>query len=150
MALDLDGGHFGPEDDPAWALQSVTWTPTPSQTAGLTATYDITYGANGLCWLTNAPATVVDPAVGFAVSATGKDAIGQPFTVTGRLIPEHLEYRRSISTIQIAKIPQWEWPMRFETPENVLDTVIDGVVVTLEDDVLKIDDLEVELKDARE
>ena len=40
--------------------------------------------------------------------------------------------------------------MRFETPENVLDTVIDGVVVTLEDDVLKIDDLEVELKDARE
>ncbi len=150
MALDLDGGYFGPEDDPAWALQSVTWTPTPSQTAGLTATYDITYGANGLCWLTNAPATVVDPAVGFAVSATGKDAIGQPFTVTGRLIPEHLEYRRSISTIQIAKIPQWEWPMRFETPENVLDTVIDGVVVTLEDDVLKIDDLEVELKDARE
>jgi hypothetical protein len=71
--------------------------------------------------------------------------------VTGRLIPSHLEFRRSISTIELDTIPQWEWPMRVDTPENVLDTVVDGTVVTLdEDDVLRIGDVEIELQDARE
>jgi hypothetical protein len=148
-ALQLDDGYFGPDDNAAWALQSITWTPTPNQSAGMTAFYDITY-ANGLCWLTNAPSTVVDPDVGFTITANGTDAIGQSFSVTGRLIPTNLEYRRSISTIQLAKIPEWEWPMRFETPVDRLDVVIEGVVLTLDEDVLKIDDLEVELKDARE
>ena len=150
MRLRLDAGYFGPDDNAGWGLQSITWTPAPVQSSGLTAFYDVTFGANGLCWLDSDPLTQVDPSVGFAIAATGKDAIGQSFSVTGRLIPTNLEYRRSISTIEIAKIPEWEWPMRFEAPENVLETVVDGVVVTLDKDVLKIDDLEVELKDARE
>jgi hypothetical protein len=150
MRLDLDGGYFGPADKPAWALQNITWTPTPVQSSGLTAFYEVSYGANGLCWLSSDPTTVVDPSVGFAVSAKGKDAIGQSFNVTGRLIPSHMEYRRSISTIEIAKIPEWEWPMRIEVPENIFDTVVEGVVVTLSEEVLKIDDLEVELKNAVE
>ena len=78
------------------------------------------------------------------------DARGQQFNVTGRLIPSHFEYRRSISTIEIAKIPEWEWPMRFEAPENVVETVVDGVVVTLSEEVLKIDDMEIELENAIE
>lgn len=150
MRLQLDAGYFGPDDNAAWGLQNITWTPTPDQSSGLNAFYEVTFGTNGLCWLTSDPTTVVDPSVGFAISAKGKDAIGQSFNVTGRLIPTNLEYRRSISTIEIAKIPEWEWPMRLEAPENVLETVVDGVVVTLSEDVLKIDDLEVELKDARE
>jgi hypothetical protein len=151
MRLVLDAGYFGPADDPTWPIQTITWTPTPSQSGGLTAVYDIEYGANGLCWLMNAPGTMVDPAVGFAVRARGTDAIGQDFDVTGRLIPSHLEFRRSISTIELDTIPQWEWPMRVDTPENVLDTVVDGTVVTLvEDDVLRIGDVEIELQDARE
>ena len=42
--------------------------------------------------------------------------------------------------------------MRFETPENVLrvEVEVEGVIVTLSKDVLKIDDLEIDLKDARE
>jgi hypothetical protein len=150
MTLELDGGYFGPKDDPAWALQNITWTPSPTQSAGLTAFYDVTFGPTGLCWLTSAPATVVDPAVGFAVSVTGKDSIGQSFSVTGRLIPTNVEYRQSISTIEHAKIPKWEWPVQIEMPENVLETVVDGAAVTLTDDVLKIDDLKIELKDAHE
>jgi hypothetical protein len=150
MRLQLDDGYFGPDDNAAWGLQAVTWTPTPDQVAGLVAFYDVTFDANGLCWLTSDPTTVVDPGVGFGISAKGKDAIGQSFNVTGRLIPTNVEYRRSISTIQIARIPVWEWPMRLEVPENVLNVVVDGVAVTLTDEVLKIDDLEVELRDERE
>jgi hypothetical protein len=146
MTLDLDVGYFGPEDDPSWGLQSITWTPTPNQATGRTAYYDVTYDANGLCRLANVPGAAVDPAVGFEIKAKGKDAIGQSFDVTGRLIPTNVEYSRSISTIQIARIPQWEWPMQLEMPENVLEAVVDGVEVSLEADVLRIDDLEIELE----
>lgn len=52
--------------------------------------------------------------------------------------------------VEIAKIPEWEWPMRFEAPENVVETVVDGVVVTLSEEVLRIDDLEIELENAIE
>ena len=150
MRLDLDGGYFGPEDNATWPLQSATWSPTPSQSAGLTATYDITYGATGLCWLTNAPGTIVDSRGRLRGHRLGQGRHRPAIHRDRSTHPSHLEYKRSISTIQIAKIPQWEWPMRFETPENIVDTVIDGVVVTLEHDVLKIDDLEIELQDAGE
>ena len=91
----------------------------------------------------------MDPSVGFEIKAKGKDAIGQAFDVTGRLLPSNVEYSRSISTVQVARIPQWEWPMELETPANVLETVVDGVVVTLDDQVLTIDDVEIEVRDAR-
>jgi hypothetical protein len=149
MRLRLDDGYFGPDDNAGWALQNITWTPGPVQSSGLTALYEVTFDANGLCSLSSDPTTLVDPNVGFAITAKGKDAIGQQFNVTGRLIPTNFEYRRSISTIEIAKIPEWEWPMRFEAPENVVETVIDGVVITLSEEKLKIDDLEIELEDAR-
>jgi hypothetical protein len=148
MRLRLDDGYFGPDDNAGWALQNITWTPGPVQSSGLTALYEVTFDANGLCSLSSDPTTLVDPNVGFAITAKGKDAIGQQFNVTGRLIPTNFEYRRSISTIEIAKIPEWEWPMRFEAPENVVETVIDGVVITLSEEKLKIDDLEIELENA--
>jgi hypothetical protein len=149
MLLELDAGYFGPDDNAAWKLQNIAWTPTPNQSAGLTAFYEVTFGANDLCWLTSDPTNVVDPGVGFPISATGKDAIGQSFNVTGRLIPTNMEYRRSTSTIQVARIPEWEWPMRFDVLRDVLEVEVDGVVLTLSGEVLKIDDVEVELKDAR-
>ena len=147
--LQLDAGYFGPDDNPTWAFQNITWTPTPSQSAGMTAFYDVTFGANDLCWLNSDPATVVDPNVGFAISATGRDAIGQSFSAMGRLVPTNIEYRRSISTIEIARIPEWEWPMRFEVRENVLEVVFNGVLVMLNANVLQIGELEVELEDSR-
>jgi hypothetical protein len=36
--------------------------------------------------------------------------------------------------------------MQLEMPENVLEAVVDGVEVSLEADVLRIDDLEIELE----
>jgi len=149
VRLQLDPGFFGPDDKPAWGLQNITWTPTPSQSSGLTAFYDVTFDASGLCWLDSNPATVVDPNVGFPISAAGKDAIGQSFSATGRLVPTNVEYRRSISTIERAKIPKWEWPMLFDIREKVLEVVFNGVLVMLNENVLRIGELEVELKDAR-
>jgi hypothetical protein len=147
--LKLDRGFFGPDDNPTWGLQNISWTPTPSQSAGVTAFYEVTFDPNGLCWLNSDPTTVVDPNVGFPISANGKDAIGQPFSATGWLVPTNVEYRRSISTIQIAKIPEWEWPMQFEIPEKVLDVVHNGVSVKLNESVLQIGRLKVKLQDAR-
>jgi len=147
--LQLDPGYFGPDDNAAWALRNITWTPKPSQTDGVTALYDVTFDPNGLCWLNSDPATVVDPNVGFPISAKGNDAIRQPFSVTGRLVPTNIEYHRSISTIQIARIPEWEWPMQFDVREKILEVVFNGVLVRLAANVLQIGDLEVELQDAR-
>lgn len=147
--LQLDRGFFGPNDNPAWGLQNITWTPTPSQSASVTAFYEVTFDPSGLCWLNSDPATVVDPNVGFPISAKGKDAIGQPFSATGRLVPTNVEYRRSISTIQIAKIPSWEWPMLFDIREKVVEVVFEGVLVMLNENLLQIGEVEVELKDAR-
>jgi hypothetical protein len=143
--LQLDPGYFGPDDNPAWVLQNITWTPTPSQGAGATAFYDVTFNASGLCWLNSDPATIVDPNVGFPISANGKDAIGQSFSATGRLIPTNVEYRRSISTIEQPKIPEWEWPMQFGIRENT----VEGVPVKLTENVLQIGQLKVQLQDAR-
>jgi hypothetical protein len=148
VSLKLDPGYFGPADDPAWGLQSISWTPTPNQSAGIVAFYEVEFNANGLCWLKSDPATVVDPNVGFPISVNGKDAIGQPFNATGRLIPTNVEYHRSISTIQTPRIPEWEWPMQFIVRERVVDVVLDGVVVKLVESILQIGDLEVELQDA--
>jgi hypothetical protein len=147
--LQLEPGYFGPDDNPAWGLQNITWTPTPSQRVGATAFYDVTFGPNGLCWLNSDPATVVDPNVGFPISANGKDAIGQPFSATGWLVPTNVEYRRSTSTIQIARIPQWEWPMLFDIREKVVEVVLDGVSVKLNESVLQIGKLQAKLQDAR-
>ncbi len=149
MRLHLDAGYFGPDDHSGWNLQNMKWTPPPDQSSGLTAFYEVNFDANDLCWLVSDPTTVVDPGVGFPISVTGKDAIGQSFNVKGRLIPTNMEYRRSISTIQIARIPEWEWPMQLDVPENILDLEFEGVMITLSEDVLRIDDLEVELNDAR-
>ncbi len=148
--LQLDPGYFGPDDNPAWGLQNIAWMPTPGQSAGLTAFYDVTLDPSGVCWLNSDPATVVDPNVGFPISAQGKDAIGQPFSATGRLVPTNVEYVRSISTIQIAKIPKWEWPVLFDIREKILEVVFKGVRVTLKENELQIGDLKVKLKDARE
>ena len=149
VSLQLDGGYFGPDDNAAWGLQQITWTPKPSSSAGVTAFYDVTFDPNGLCWLNSDPATVVDPNVGFAVSANGKDAIGQPFSVAGRLIPTNVEYHRSISTIQIPRIPEWEWPMQFDVRTKVMEVVYEGVLVMLNVNILQIGDVEIELQDAR-
>lgn len=148
VRLQLDRGYFGPDDDPAWGLQNISWTPTPSRSSGVTAFYDVTFDQNGLCWLNSDPTAVVDPNVGFPISVNGKDAIGQPFTATGRLVPTNVEYHRSISTIQIEKIPQWEWPMLFDIREKVLDIVFNGVSVKLNEKVLQIGKLKAKLQDA--
>jgi hypothetical protein len=147
--LQLDPGYFGPDDNPAWGPQNITWTPTPRQSAGVTAFYEVTFEPNGLCWLNSDPTTVVDPGVGFPIWANGKDAIGQPFSATGRLIPTNVEYHRSISTIEIAKIPKWEWPMRFDIREKVVEVVLNGVSVKLNESVLQIGKLKAKLQDAR-
>jgi len=147
--LQLDRGYFGPDDNPAWGLQGIIWTPTPSQRSGVTAFYDVTFDSSGLCWLNSDPATVVDPNVGFSISAKGTDAIGQSFGATGWLVPTNVEYHRSISTIEIARIPKWEWPMIFDIRETVLEVVFNGVLVMLNANVLQIGELEVELQDAR-
>jgi hypothetical protein len=147
--LRLDQGYFGPDDNPAWGLQNISWTPTPSQSAGVTAFYDLTFDPNGLCWLNSDPTTVVDPNVGFRISANGRDAIGQPCSATGWLVPTNVEYRRSISTIQIERIPRWEWPMLFDIQEKVLDGVLNGVSVKLNEKVLQIGKLKAKLQDAR-
>jgi hypothetical protein len=144
----LDGGYFGPDDDPAWMPKSIVWTPVPVQSSGDRAFYDVTFDANGLCWLNSDPETVVDPNVGFRVAVSGKDAIGQPFSATGRLVPTHIDYRQSISTIQVAKIPKWEWPVLIETPVTGVDVTVDGTPVRLKGDVLKIGDVEIPVRDA--
>ena len=68
----LDGGYFGSGDDPAWMPESIAWTPTPVQSSGDRAFYDVTFDANGLCWLNSDPGTVVDPNVGFRVRGVRK------------------------------------------------------------------------------
>jgi hypothetical protein len=146
--LVLDGGYFGPDDDPAWAPKSIVWDPAPSQRTGVHAFYDVTFDPNGLCWLNSDPGTVVDPNVGFPIAVSGNDAIGQPFHASGRLIPTHVDYRESISTIEVPKIPKWEWPILIETPDTVVDVAVDGTQVQLDGDVLKIGDVEIEVKDA--
>lgn len=146
--LVLDGGYFGPDDDAAWAPESIVWTPAPVQSTGVRALYDVTFDANGLCWLNSDPSTVVDPNVGFPLSVSGRDAIGQPFSATGRLVPTHADYRQSISAIEVPKIPKWEWPVLIETPEVIVDVVVDGTQVQLEGDVLKIGDVEIQVRDA--
>jgi len=145
--LVLDGGYFGPDDDPAWAPKSIAWTPAPVQRSGVRALYDVTFDANGLCWLNSDPSTVVDPNVGFPIAVSGNDAIGQPFSASGRLVPTHVDYRLSISTIQVPKIPKWEWPVLIETLDEIVDVVIDGTPVVLEGDVLKIGDVEIEVRE---
>jgi hypothetical protein len=115
----------------------------------MTAFYDVTFDPTGLCWLNIDPATVVDPNVGFRISAHGQDAIGQSFRVTGRLVPTNVEYRRSISTIQIPEIPPWEWPMLFNIQAGILNVVHNGILVQLIESVLQIGELKVELQDAR-
>lgn len=149
VRLQLHAGFFGPDDDAAWVPQTITWTPAPSQSAGLTAFYDVTFDAAGLCYLTSDPANVVDPNVGFQISATGKDAIGQPFSATATLRPTNVEYTRSVSTIEVPRIPQWEWPMRFDIREKVVDVVFDGVRVTLKETELRIGDVRVKIEQAR-
>lgn len=149
MRLELDAGYFGPADKAAWSLKTINWSPIPVQSSGLIAFYDVTFGANDLCWLSSDPTTVVQPGVGFPISATGQDAVGQTFNVTGRIYPTNMEYLRSISTIQVSRIPWFEWPMRIEVPQDVLEWVVDGVLVSISADEIKIDDLKVELKDAR-
>src|SRR5262249_19080446 len=143
----LDGGYFGPDDDPTWAPESIMWTPTPGQSTAVRAFYDVTFDANGLCWLNSDPGTVVDPNVGFAVAVSGNDAIGQPFNATGRLIPTHVDYRLSISTVEVPKIPKWDWPVLIETPETTVDVTVDGTQVKLDGDVLKIGDVEIQVRD---
>jgi hypothetical protein len=143
----LDGGYFGPDDDPAWAPESIVWTPAPGRSTALSAFYDVTFDARGLCWLNSDPGTVVDPNVGFPVAVSGNDAIGQPFSASGRLIPTHVDYRLSISAIQVAKIPEWEWPVLIETPETIVDVIVDGTQVQLDSDVLKIGDVEIQVQD---
>jgi hypothetical protein len=64
-------------------------------------------------------------------------------------VPTNVVYRRSVSTIEVPKIPQWEWPVLFDTRETIVDVVRDGVQVKLEGDVLQIGDVEVEVRDAR-
>ena len=140
VELQLDGGYFGPADDPGWAPQSIDWEPAPNQSAGVRAFYDVHFDKRGLCWLDGNPASVVDPNVGFPVAVVGNDAIGQSFSATGRLVPTSMEYRRSVSTIEIPKIPQWEWPVLFDTRETIVDVVLGGVQVKLEGDVLQIGD----------
>ncbi|WP_243075412.1 M64 family metallopeptidase [Microbacterium sp. SS28] len=148
VKVQLDAGHFGPDDDPAWSLQSITWTPAPTQRVGAHAYYDITFDAAGMCWLNSSPATVVDPNVGFAISASGRDAIGQPFTASGRLVPTNVDYRQSISTIQVPRIPKWEWPMRLEILNAGLEVQVDGTPVVLEGDILRIGDVEIPVERA--
>ena len=145
--LVLDGGYFGPDDDLTWAPESIVWTPAPGQVTGVRALYDVTFDARGLCWLNSDPGTVVDPNVGFPVAVSGNDAIGQPFSASGRLIPTHVDYRLSISAIQVAKIPEWEWPVLIETPETIVDVIVDGTQVQLDSGVLKIGDVEIQVQD---
>jgi hypothetical protein len=128
----LDGGYFGPDDDPTWVPESIVWTPAPGQSTAVRAFYDVTFDANGLCWLNSDPATVVDPNVGFPVAVSGNDAIGQPFSATGRLIPTNVDYRQSISTIEVPKIPKWEWPVLIETPDTIVDVAVDGTQVIID------------------
>jgi hypothetical protein len=144
----LHDGFFGPDDNANWAPQNITWTPAPSQRTGLTAFYDVTFDASGLCWLTSDPSTVVDPNVGFQISATGKDAIGQSFSATGTLRPTNVEYTRSVSTIEVPRIPKWEWPMRFDIQELVVDVVFDGTRVAFDGKTVQIGDVKVEIEEA--
>lgn len=149
VRLTLHDGFFGPDDTSSWALQSITWTPTPSQSSGLTAFYDVTFDASGLCSLNSDPMTVVDPNVGFTITAKGKDAIGQSFNATGTMRPTNVDYTRSISTIEVARIPKWEWPMLFDIREKILEVVLLGVPVILQGEVLKIGEVKVDLEKAR-
>lgn len=144
----LDAGNFGPDDNPAWLLRQVSWTPRPSQVDGARAYYEVTFDTAVLCWLTSDPSVVVDPNVGFAISVSGRDAIGQPFSASGRLIPTHVDYRLSVSTIQIAKIPRWDWPIMFHLPTKGLEVMVEGTVVKLEGEVLRIGDVEIPVKEA--
>jgi len=144
----LEGGYFGPDDDPTWALESIVWDPVPGQSTAVRAFYDVTFDANGLCWLNSDPGTVVDPNVGFPITVSGNDAIGQPFSASGRLIPTHVDYRESISTVEVPKIPEWEWPVLIETPDTVVDVEVDGTDVQLDGDVLKIGDVEIQVQAA--
>lgn len=150
VRLHFDSGYFGPDDNPAWAPESIAWTPAPSQASGVSAFYDVTFDAGGLCWLNSDPGTVVDPNVGFAVAVSGNDTIGQPFTATGRLVPTNVDYRQSISAIQIPRIPKWEWPVIVETPAGQIDGVVNGTPVSVEGDVLKLGDVQIEIRDARQ
>lgn len=145
----LHEGFFGPDDHANWAPQHVTWTPAPSQSAGLTAVYDVTFDATGLCSLTSDPTNVVDPNVGFLISAQGKDAIGQSFSATGTLRPTNIEYTRSVSTIEVPRIPKWEWPMRFDVRERIVDVVFDGIRVAVTGTMVQIGDVEVAIEEVR-
>lgn len=117
--------------------------------SGLTAFYDVTFDASGLCSLNSDPMTVVDPNVGFTITAKGKDAIGQSFNATGTMRPTNVDHTRSISTIEVARIPKWEWPMLFDIREKILEVVLLGVPVILQGEVLKIGDVKVDLEKAR-
>ena len=76
--------------------------PEPKPESGVTAFYDVTFGRQRPVLAEQRPGDEGGPRRRLRDLATGKDAIGQSFSVTGRLIPTNLEYRRSISTIQIA------------------------------------------------
>ena len=44
---------------------------------------------------------------------------------TGRLVPTNVDYRQSISTIQVSKIPKWEWPvLGIEIPVTGVDVTV--------------------------
>jgi hypothetical protein len=75
VKLRFDAGYFGPDDDPAWVPKSIVWSPAPGQTKGVHAFYDVTFDANGLCWLNSDPGTVVDPNVGFPVTVSDRSAV---------------------------------------------------------------------------
>jgi hypothetical protein len=144
MKLTLDRGYFGPDDDPSWKLLDIVWTPQPSSASNEIAVYDVSYDA-GLCWLGDDRAGSVPPERGFQIVAEGHDAIGQAFSATGQLYPSNEVFQRSISTVEIPSIPEWEWPVEFvKTVANPV-TVVEGVNVQLDQNALRIGGVEVPL-----
>ena len=144
-----DEGFFSPRDNPNWPLQNVVWTPTPFTHNGSRAVFR--FGRSGdWCWILpeDGKGIVSEDFVqqGLPIRAQGLDAIGQAFDVEQRLFTTSSVFYGKKFTFK-PKIPQREWPMRFERTNDRTMKVLNvkGVRVSLKGYTLTIGDITVKL-----